>query len=146
MPTSCQISFDHPEKVYYAGELLRGTVNLTLTREYNVRGVYIRIYGKAKTYWSRYCNSKHSNRSTSNHHVIYEGKEYYLDSKIYVVGGTNGKSRFQYNKINMNKMQIILLINELQVKFGYNRGHTIMHSNICYQLNCQHPLNTKWVT
>lgn len=93
MPTSCQISFDKPENVYNAGEMLRGTVNLALSREHNVRGIYIRIYGKAKTYFSRYCNEKHSNKSSSGHSVTYTGKEYYLDSKIYFVGGTNGKSR-----------------------------------------------------
>lgn len=97
MPTTCVIAFENPSRVYYAGQLLRGTVNLTLTKEKKVRGVYVRIYGRAYAYWSEHCSIDHNrNRSRDNnrvgssgHHVSYTGEEVYLDERQYFVGGSN---------------------------------------------------------
>lgn len=82
MPTTCDIEFENnPQKVVYAGQLLRGTVRLTLTEEKNVRGIYIRIYGKAYAHWSR--GSGKSRRT-------YTGEEHYLNETTYFVGGRDG--------------------------------------------------------
>lgn len=82
MPTSCEIEFENnPMKVIYAGQLLRGTVQLSLTEEKTVRGVYIRIHGKAYTHWT---TGSGDNRKT------YTGSEDYLDERTYFVGGSSG--------------------------------------------------------
>ena len=97
MPTTCEIIFENSQQVFYAGQLLRGTVNLTLTKEKKVRGVYVQIFGRAYAYWTEYCNIDHNrnrnnnnNTSSSGHHVSYSGSEDYLDEKTYVVGGSSG--------------------------------------------------------
>lgn len=95
MPTTCDISFDNPERVYYAGQMLRGTVRLTLTKEQKVRGVYVRIFGRAYAYWTEHCSTDHNrhrrdgDRSSGGHHVSYTGEEDYLDEKTYFVGGSH---------------------------------------------------------
>lgn len=84
MPTTCVIDFDNnPMKVIYAGQLLRGTVTLTLTAPKSVRGVYIRIHGKAYAHWTE---------GTGDNRKTYTGSENYLDEKTYLAGGngTNG--------------------------------------------------------
>lgn len=82
MPTSCEIEFENnPMKVIYAGQLLRGTVQLSLTEEKTVRGVYIRIHGKAYTHWT---TGSGDNRKT------FTGSEDYLDERTYFVGGSSG--------------------------------------------------------
>lgn len=107
MPTRCQILFDHPQKVYYAGEMLSGTVHLTLTKEKIFRGIYIRIYGKAKASFSEYCANKNckgniktkkkdDNKTVTptGHYVVYSNKEHFFYSEIYFVGGKKGKLIF----------------------------------------------------
>lgn len=111
MPTTCDISFDNPEKVYYAGQMLRGTVRLTLTKEHKVRGVYVRIFGRAYAYWTEHCSSNHNshrsdgNRRSGGHSVSYTGEEDYLDEKTYFVGGPNASNVstiFEYFSICVN--------------------------------------------
>lgn len=83
MPTTCTISFDNPDGVYFAGEILRGTITLTVTRREKVRGVYVRVFGGAYTHWTRFCSTDHGrNRdeygkriSSGGHHVSYSGSE-----------------------------------------------------------------------
>lgn len=90
MPTTCVISFDNPDGVYYAGQLLRGTVVLTLTKEKKVRGVFVKVYGRAYAYWTEYCSIDHnptrdSNgnlRSSGGHHVSFVGMSIKFDCTI----------------------------------------------------------------
>lgn len=97
MPTTCVIAFENPNRVYYAGQLLRGTVNLTLIEVEKVRSVYVRIYGRAYAHWKEYCSIDHSrdrNRDknkigSSGHHVSYSGEKIYLDEKLYLVENSN---------------------------------------------------------
>lgn len=78
MPTTCEIEFENnPDKIIYAGQLLRGTVWLTLTKEKCVRSVYIEIYGKAMAEWSDMDST-------------YGGKQTFFDEKICLVGDTAG--------------------------------------------------------
>lgn len=104
MPTTCEIDFENPEKVFYAGQLLRGTVRLTLTKEKKVRGVYVKIFGRAYAYWTEYCTIDHdrnrnrnSNSSSSGHYVSFSGDEDYLDEKTYFVGGSSGNCHSIWN-------------------------------------------------
>lgn len=97
MPTTCVISFENPNRVYYAGQLLSGTVNLTVIDEEKLRGVYVRIYGRAYAQWKQYCGTDHNrdrNRDrnqigSGGHHVTYTGEKVYLDEKLYLVGDSN---------------------------------------------------------
>lgn len=90
MPTTCTINFDHPDAVYFAGEILRGSAHLTLTKRKKVRGIYVQIFGKAYAQWSRYCSIDHNPRRDRNgkeirsggHSVYYYGTEVCLKSKI----------------------------------------------------------------
>lgn len=83
MPTTCEIDFENnPEKVLYAGQLLRGTIKLSLTSEKTVRGIYILIHGKAYCHWTK--GSGKNSRS-------YTGSEDYLREKTYLYGDENGK-------------------------------------------------------
>lgn len=87
MPTTCEIEFDNnPAKVIYAGQLLRGTVRLTLTEQKSVRGVYIRILGTAYCHWSE---------GAGDNRKSYTGKEDYLNEKTYFVGGTSGNVSYR---------------------------------------------------
>lgn len=85
MPTTCEINFENnPEKVLYTGQLLCGTINLTLTTEKTVRGVYILITGKAYCLWRK---------GSSKSRKTYTGSEDYINEKMYLYGDENGKNR-----------------------------------------------------
>lgn len=81
MPTTCTITFDNPDGVYYAGQMLNGAVALTLTKEKKIRGVFVKIFGRAYAYWTEYCSvdhnptrdSKGNLRSNAGHTVAYTG-------------------------------------------------------------------------
>lgn len=82
MTIDIHIEFENnPNGIFYAGQLLRGTIRLTLNGEKKARGVYIRIYGKA------YC--KWTNGSGENS-VTYVGEEHYLNETTYLVGAPEG--------------------------------------------------------
>lgn len=101
MSTYCEIEFENPEKVFYAGELLRGSVRLTLTEQQTVRGVYVEIFGRAYAYWTEYCSEDHAHdRNRSGHHVSYSGAENYLDEKIYFVGDRRGNFLFHLMNVH----------------------------------------------
>lgn len=77
MPTTCEIDFDdNPMKIIFAGELLCGTVRLRLTKEQNIRTIFIRIYGHASVRMDN--STRCSNRQT------------YLNKKIILARGNNG--------------------------------------------------------
>ncbi|XP_055312538.1 arrestin domain-containing protein 17-like [Sitodiplosis mosellana] len=115
MPTTCIVDFENnPEKVIYAGQLLRGTVQLTLTEEKNVRGVFIQIRGEAYAHWS-----KKKGKRTKN----YTGEEIYLDEKTYFVGGSEGEVRISPGTYNYT-FQCLLpagLPSSIEGKFGHIR-------------------------
>lgn len=80
MSTACEIEFENnPRKIVYAGQILRGTVRLTLTESINVRCVYIRIKGKAFARWNH-----------GKSRVV--AKEDYLDERTYFGGSNELKS------------------------------------------------------
>lgn len=87
MPTTCVINFEHPDSVYFAGDMLRGTAILSLTKKKKVRGVYVRIYGRAYAHWTKHCSIDHNPRRDENgktirmggHRVSYAGSEVCFD-------------------------------------------------------------------
>lgn len=82
MPIKCVIDFENnPHKVVYAGEALCGTIKLALTEEKRVRGIYIRILGRAYCRWTN---------GTGKHRRSYTGREIYLNEKVYLLGGRVG--------------------------------------------------------
>lgn len=99
MPTTCQITFENSDGVYYAGKLLRGAAHVTLTKEKTIRGIFVRIYGRALTHWSEWCTIKHNpnDKSSGGHRVNYSGEEIYLNEKSYCIGGENaGKTDLKF--------------------------------------------------
>lgn len=98
MSIKCQINFENRSRVYYTGQWLRGTVQITLTKQQKVRGVYVRIFGKAHARWSEYRPSRtdgdrESHRSIGDgHYVYFTGDETYLNERTYFVGRRGGKS------------------------------------------------------
>lgn len=81
MSTTCYIDFENGElNAFYAGQFLRGTVRLNLIERKIVRGVYIHIKGNAFAKW-RVAKEKYFAFVTEN----------YLNEKMYLVGGMNGK-------------------------------------------------------
>lgn len=72
--SSCEITFENNLlKVFKPGEWMRGNVCLKLHEERKVRGVYVRIWGRA------YARDKGL--------ISFHGQEDFIDKKIYLVGG-----------------------------------------------------------
>lgn len=77
MPTTCKIEFENnPKKIVYAGQLLRGKVQLNFNVQKTVRSVYIRLHGTA------FCTWKQDRKPC-------QCKEDYLNDITYFVGGIN---------------------------------------------------------
>lgn len=90
MPTYCAIYFrNNPKKVFFTGQLLSGTVCLTVTSEETVRGVYVEVYGIGYVLWSATEYEEHNGKRKS---VIksYIGKECHLRERTQCLGDTGG--------------------------------------------------------
>lgn len=99
MPTTCEVLFDNnPYKVAYAGELVRGTVRLTLTDQKKLNGIYIHISGKAHVQWSEDGKNdpQSQDRRDQNGEPVRDNTSWctadedYLNETSYLVGGSNG--------------------------------------------------------
>lgn len=83
MATTCEIEFENnPSKVVFSGEIMRGTVHLTLTEEKNVFAVFLKITG---CQYTRFSKGDGKNRRS------YTGNEKCLDERINFVDNTNGE-------------------------------------------------------
>lgn len=92
MPTNCKIEFENnPKKIVYAGQLLRGKVQLNFNVQKTVRSVYIRLHGMA------FCTWKQGRKPS-------QGKEEYLNDITYFVGGINNGNVYKMMKINILKI------------------------------------------
>ncbi|KAG4069557.1 hypothetical protein HA402_006923 [Bradysia odoriphaga] len=91
-PTTCDISFDNnPSRVFYGGQLLSGRVVLKLFKEKTVRGIYVKIIGRA------YCKWTTGSKDNKKTHI---GEEYYLNNKTFFVGGESGEVIVQPGEYN----------------------------------------------
>lgn len=80
------INFENnPGGIFYAGQLLRGTAQLTLSEEKTVRGVYICIKGKAFCQWTE---------GGGKYSQTYTGEELFLNETTYLVGKSEGIKSF----------------------------------------------------
>lgn len=85
MSITCDIEFvNNPMKVVYAGQCLRATMRLNLTKQKTVRGVYFGVYGKACASWMEY-------KWFDDRWKVYTGKEEYLNEVTYFVGPIVGR-------------------------------------------------------
>lgn len=92
MTFDIRVDFENnPGGIFYAGQLLSGIVRLTLSEEKTVRGVYIRIYGKAYCRWTS---------GSGKNRVTYVGQENYLNQTTYLVGSSEGIVFFSMSKPN----------------------------------------------
>ena len=82
MPTTCEINFDNYESgAIFAGQMLRGTVELTFFSSKCVRGIYIQMCGEAFAEWTPDTKKE----AIAAQHV-------HLNERTCCVnGGTNGK-------------------------------------------------------
>lgn len=62
MSIKCEITFENQEKVFYSGQVLRGAVCLTLTKETELTSAYVRILGRAYAHWT----VRHRNNTNRN--------------------------------------------------------------------------------
>lgn len=77
MSTTCKISFDNnPEKVFYAGQLLKGTVDLHFKSNKSVRCIYVRVQGFGFVHWKE-------------HRRPCQGNEDYMNAMTCFVGSFN---------------------------------------------------------
>ncbi|CRK98596.1 CLUMA_CG012194, isoform A [Clunio marinus] len=109
MVVKCEIKFDNnPNGIYFAGQTLSGTVELTFDKPKKLRGLILKIEGFAKVHWTE--RERRSRfQSGQNHHatnqkiVNYNGREDYLNSVTYLIGGPEGNQievepgTYQYN-------------------------------------------------
>ncbi|XP_055902057.1 arrestin domain-containing protein 17-like [Eupeodes corollae] len=88
MPSSCAFMYDHPDAVYYSGDVLNGKIILKTDKVKNIRGIYITIKGEAKVRWTEE-KSRHnsSDNKTEYYTVEYTANRRYLHSETLVVGG-----------------------------------------------------------
>lgn len=83
----CAIEFENnPDKVYYSGQLICGNVQLSLNEKKDVRGVFLKIVGRAYVRWTE---------GYGQHRTTYKGKEPFLDKQIYLIGGSDGNNLYQ---------------------------------------------------
>lgn len=71
MSINCKITFQNRDKVFIAGQLLRGIVHLTLARGTTVRRIHVQLYGRGQTHWRL--------RIPGLYSELCNGKEVYLD-------------------------------------------------------------------
>lgn len=80
----CVIEFENnPAKVYYTGQLICGNIYLSLNENRNVRGICVKIIGKAYVRWSEEYGENPS---------VYTGKEIFFDERIDLDGESNSKN------------------------------------------------------
>lgn len=83
MSITCHISFENnPLKVCSPDQWILGNVRLTLQEEKKVRGVYVRILGRA------YAKKKIAT-------IEFEGEERLLSKQTYLIGSENGKDKIE---------------------------------------------------
>lgn len=139
MTTKCVIAFENnPSKVFYSGQLLKGSVTLTLPNEQKVRGIYLNITGYAYARWSE---GSGRNKNT------YTGKESYLNERTDFVSANNshGKSlNTKKNTIIPNTFALCyikpLLLCVLKIIFDFHLVNTYIIFNVNCQPNYRHHL------
>lgn len=86
--STCEIEFENnPMRVFFSGQIMRGTVHLKLAKQKQVRRIYIHLYGGAYASWTEYaCIDFGLHNWYSDHRKTFSGKEVYLNDGRYFVG------------------------------------------------------------
>ncbi|KAG5676252.1 hypothetical protein PVAND_006101 [Polypedilum vanderplanki] len=82
--------------VFYAGQTLNGTVELSLNSTKKFRGCYVLVYSFARAHWTETrtrTEGTGNNQRTVSYTVDYEGKEVFLNSKTYLFGHHGGDAQ-----------------------------------------------------
>lgn len=107
--TTCEIHFENnPTKVVTAGQLVRGTVQMSLSKDTNVRCIYIILYGEG--YYSY-------NLGIGRNQKIVTDDEIYLDKRTYFVDGRNGNI-FNFNMVAAYLNDSFKFTEEIQLSSG----------------------------
>uniref|UniRef100_A0A336MDB3 CSON015362 protein n=1 Tax=Culicoides sonorensis TaxID=179676 RepID=A0A336MDB3_CULSO len=89
MALNCNIKFDNnPQGIYYSGQNLSGTVELSVERLIKVKAISLKISGFAYTHWTERENYK-VNGKNHTRMVNFHGREDYLNSTTYLIGSPN---------------------------------------------------------
>ncbi|KAG4069598.1 hypothetical protein HA402_009538 [Bradysia odoriphaga] len=117
---SCQIYFNNSTRVFYGGQLLSGRVVFQFTKPKTLRGIYVKIIGRAYCRWT----------TGSGHHTkTHVGEEFYLNEKTFFVGGDSGEvvlSPREYN-YTFSCMLPADLPTSVEGKIGYIRYVVLVH-------------------
>ncbi|KAK7570791.1 hypothetical protein V9T40_010158 [Parthenolecanium corni] len=85
--TVTELSLNFSQPLYYAGEMVRGTVTIKLDAPKVVKGVELRIKGKAEFSWSESQSYTDFRGERLHKSVIHRGKDTYLKTNIKLVEG-----------------------------------------------------------
>lgn len=88
MSIDCKITLENREKKFIAGQLLRGIVHLTFTKETTVRQMHVQLYGRGQTHWRL--------RIPGLFSELCNGKEVYLDEITFLSYVQNGERYFRF--------------------------------------------------
>lgn len=78
--TLFKISFDSPGRVFLAGQVLSGTVNVCFAKPTKIRGIRLHLDGNAKSFW----DEKHGKSKTK-----YRARETYINQTLLLFGAMN---------------------------------------------------------
>lgn len=96
--TTCHITFENsPMKIVHSGQCVRGTVQLNLKNDANLRGIYIHLYGGVFINW----------RERLKFGKTHAGNEDYLNQRTYLLGANNGSVFLKLFQIQLIKEEIL---------------------------------------
>lgn len=86
MPTTCK--FENPLKIFYSGQPIKGKIEIHLTRVKKVHGIFIVFSGKGEKSYGKHIR-----------------QERYIKDREYLIGGINGKNKFDHFRRTERKTQ-----------------------------------------
>lgn len=85
MVVKCELHFiDNPLGIYYAGQTVKGRVDLEMDRPKNIRGVCLHVNGYARSSWSESGSPTTLSLRTDVNKKTYTAEEEYFSYKIYL--------------------------------------------------------------
>ncbi|KAM7361897.1 arrestin domain-containing protein 3-like isoform 1-T1 [Cochliomyia hominivorax] len=86
MPSNCIFELNKPQGIYFSGETVSGTINLTTTKSKNVRDICIIFLGEGKVNWQERHSVGHHNGVNMTSTRFYSSHEVYVNNATYVYG------------------------------------------------------------
>ncbi|XP_058825944.1 arrestin domain-containing protein 4-like [Topomyia yanbarensis] len=128
MTVTCEIKFENnPQSIFYVGQTLNGTAVLQLSEAESVTGVYVQIEGFTAVHWKKRPpqGQRHGSKQFS-------GREDYLNTLTYVVGGENGAPLEIAQGTHVFKF-VCALPDTLPTSFEGQYGHVRYTITICVE-------------